>query len=112
MADAFKDREKGYEAKFKMDEERRFRVDSRRNRLIGEWAASKLGLASGAIADYVKGVVRTDIDIPGFEDVVRRIVADFEKNGIKIGESDIRQEMHRLREVAAEQVNKEFPAQL
>ncbi len=112
MADAFKEREKGYEAKFKMDADRRFKVDSRRNRLIGEWAASKLGLAGGAIGDYVKEVIRSDFEAPGLDDVVRKISADFAKNDVKISESDIRKEMDRLYGVAMEQVNKEFPASL
>ena len=112
MADVFEEREKGYEAKYKLDEERRFKAEARRNRLVGEWAAGKLGLSGAQASHYVKEVVRTDVESPGAEDVVRKIAADFKKNNVKIGTDDIRVEMKRLFTVAVEQVAKEFPSPL
>lgn len=112
MADVFKDREKGYEAKYKLDEERRFKVEARRNRLVGEWAAGKLGLSGVQASDYVKQIVRADFESPGHEDLVRKIAADFKNKNVKIGEGDIRSEMERLFVVAVEQVAKEFPSAL
>jgi hypothetical protein len=111
-ADAFKDRQKGYEAKYKMDEEKRFKVEARRNRLIGEWAAGKLGLSGDAVKDYVKEVVRADFEQPGPDDVVRKVVGDFKSKNVAAGEADVRAEMERLYGVAVEQINKEFPSSL
>lgn len=108
MADAFKDREKGFEAKFKLDQERKFKAESRRNRLVGQWAAGQLGLSGAAVDDYVRSVVRTELDEPGSEDVIRKIKADFDSNKIAIDEDDIRAELDRQMAVALEQVSKEL----
>ena len=110
--DAFKDRQKGYEAKYQLDEEKRFKVESRRNRLVGEWAAGKLGLSGDAVKDYVKEVVRSDFEQPGSDDVVRKVADDFKKKNVAVSEADIRTEMERLYGTAVEQVNKEFPGSL
>jgi hypothetical protein len=108
MADAFKYREKGFEAKYKLDQEHMFKAESRRNRLVGKWAADKLGLSGGAVDDYVRAVVRADFDEPGVDDVVRKIKADFDGAKIAVGEADIRAELDRQMVVAAEQISKEL----
>jgi hypothetical protein len=112
MNDAFQDREKGYEAKYKLDEERRFKVDARRNRLVGEWAAAKLGLAGDAVKDYVRDVVRADMAPKGAGDVVSKLAADFRNKNVTVGEPEIREEIARLNGVAVEQINAEYPSAL
>ena len=67
----FDDREKSYEKKFALDEELKFRSEQRRNKLIGEWAAGKLGLSGPAVEDYVKTVRKADLATKGDEDVFR-----------------------------------------
>ncbi len=108
MVDAFSDREKGFEAKYKLDQEHLFKAESRRNRLVGQWAAGKLGLSGAAVDDYVRAVIRSDFDEPGVDDVVRKIKADFDGAKIDVGEADIRNELDRQMAVAAEQISKEL----
>jgi len=109
MADTFRDREKGYEAKFKMDEEYRFKAEVRRNKLIGLWAAERLGLAGADKEDYAKQVVAADFDEPGPDDVVRKLVADFQQHSVNVSETEIRAEMARLYGTALEDIAKEYP---
>ena len=104
MADAFSDREKGFEAKYKLDEENRFKMDARRNNLLGEWLAFQFGLTGDAVAEYAKEVVISDLDEPGQEDVVRKVLADIEKKGSDITEADVRAKMSELEGVAVEQI--------
>ena len=110
--DSFKDRQKGYEAKYKLDEEKRFKVESRRNRLVGEWAAGKLGLSGDAVKTYVTEVIRSDFEQPGPDDVVRKVLGDFQKKNVAVSEADVRTEMERLYGTAVEQINKEVPSSL
>jgi hypothetical protein len=77
----FDDREKAFEAKFKLDQDAQFKVNNRRNRLLGLWVASQLG-KSGADADaYAKEIVLADFDKPGDDDVVERVLKDLEAAG-------------------------------
>ena len=71
----FDDRERAYEAKFAHDEEMQFRIIARRNRLVGEWAARKMGLSEEETASYAKDVVRSDFESAGDEDVIARCLA-------------------------------------
>ena len=103
MADAFSDREKGFEAKYKLDEENRFKMDARRNNLLGEWLAFQFGLTGDAVSEYAKEVVISDLDEPGQEDVVRKVLADIEKKGSDITEADVRAKMSEFEGVAVEQ---------
>jgi hypothetical protein len=106
MADTFGDREKGYEAKFKLDEEKRFKAEARRNKMIGLWAAAKMGMSTSEAETYAKTVVAADFEEPGSEDVVRKIVADLESKNAGISEADIRGEMVRLYGEALESLAK------
>ena len=102
MADAFSDREKGFEAKYELDEENRFKVDARRNKLLGEWLAFRFGFTNDAVAKYAKEVVISDLDEPGQEDVVHKVLADIEKKGSYITEADVRAKMSEFEGVAVE----------
>lgn len=107
MSDAFKDREKGYEAKFQLDEELRFKAESRRNKLLGLWLAEAFGLKGSDADAYAKEVVLADLDEPGVEDVVRKVMADVEARGLQITEDDIRRKLEDLLHTAAEQLQSE-----
>jgi hypothetical protein len=101
---SMKDREEGFERKFAFDEELRFRATARRNKLLGLWAAEKLG-KSGADADaYAKEVVVSDIEEAGDHDVLRKVKADFEAAGVDQSEHQIRRTMDELMAQAIEQV--------
>jgi len=104
MADAFSDREKGFEAKYKLDEEQLFKVEARRNRLLGEWLAFEFGLTGDAVAEYAKEVVIADLDEPGIEDVMRKVMADIETRGSSVTEADVRAKLSELEGVAAGQI--------
>ena len=86
----FKDRERAEEAKYAHDEEFAFRVTARRNRLLGHWAAGKMGLTSEETEAYAKAVVQADFEEAGDEDVIRKLLGDLTSAGIDIAESDVR----------------------
>ena len=97
----FKDRERAEEAKFAMDEDTAFRVDARRNRLLGEWAAGLMGLTEEETDAYKKAVVQADFEEAGDEDVFRKVSGDL---GDKASEADIRAKMGALLTEAKAQI--------
>lgn len=78
----FDDRERAFETKFARDEEMAFRVTARRNRLVGQWAAEKMGLTPEETDAYAKAVVQADFEEAGDEDVIRKVVGDLTAAGI------------------------------
>jgi len=108
MSDKFHDREKSFEAKYKLDEELRFKAESRRDKLVGLWAAEKMGMEGADAEAYAKTVVMADLEEPGTDDVVRKVVADFAERGVDVAEDDIRTELERQMIVAIEQVKEDF----
>ncbi len=72
----FDKREKGFESKYVHEQEIAFKAMARRNKLLGLWAAEKMGLAGEAAAAYAKEVVKADFDEPGDEDVFRKVFGD------------------------------------
>ena len=102
---SFEEREKGYEAKFKHDQEFQFKATARRNKLLGLWAAEKLGLSGGDADAYAKEVVVADFEEPGDDDVLRKVAGDLDGKGVTA--ADVRGEMDRLMPIAAEQVASE-----
>ena len=103
----FNEREKSFEAKYQRDQEKEFRITSRRNRLLGLWAASQFGLPDNQALDYAKEVVLADFEEPGDDDVVRKVLKDFESRGIAMDEKHLRREMSRLLEEAKRQIEQE-----
>ncbi|MFM2372799.1 MAG: hypothetical protein RIS85_2521 [Pseudomonadota bacterium] len=89
----FDDREKAFEAKFARDEEMQFRVHARRNRLLGQWAAERMGLDAAETEAYAKAVVQADFEEAGDEDVIRKLLGDLTSAGVDIEESEIRTAM-------------------
>ena len=108
MSDTLKDRGKGEELRFEMSQELQFKAESRRNRLLGEWLAQKFGLTTDEADAYVKEVIASDLEEPGIEDVVRKVMKDIEDRGAGISEDEVRAEMERLFPVALEQVKEGF----
>ncbi|WP_072373598.1 DUF1476 domain-containing protein [Hyphomicrobium sp. NDB2Meth4] len=89
----FDDREKGFEKKFALDQDLKFRAEARRNKLLAEWAAAKLGITGAALEDYVRSVLKADLQEKGDEDVFRKIHSDFAAAGVSIPDADIRAQM-------------------
>ena len=100
----FNDREKGFESKFALDQDQEFRAMARRNKLLGLWAAEKMGLSAESSEDYAKAIVRADFEQPGDEDVFRKIAGDFKGSGLTVSESEIRSKMDELASMARDQV--------
>ena len=103
----FSDREKAFENKFQKDQELQFKVTARRNKLLGLWAAAKIGLEGEAAAAYSKEVVVSDFDEPGDQDVLRKVLSDLTDKGVDITEHGVRQEMDRLFEQAKKEISTE-----
>ena len=95
----FSDREKGFERKFALDEELRFKATVRRNKLV-----EKLGKSGDDAEAYAKEVVAVDFLEAGDDDVLRKIKADFDAAGVAQSEHQIRRTMDELMAQAIEQV--------
>ncbi|MBT3988930.1 MAG: DUF1476 domain-containing protein [Rhodospirillaceae bacterium] len=104
MSDTFSDREKGFEAKFKLDQETEFKMEARRNKLLGLWLAEKLGLSESEVEAYAGTVIVSDLEEPGIEDVVRKCMADIEKRGANVSEQDIRGKIEEFNGEAHKQI--------
>lgn len=96
----FKDREKAFETKFQKDQEFQFKVKARRNKMLGLWAAEQIGLEGADAEAYAKEVVVADLEEPGDDDVVRKVLGDLEGKGVDVSERTIRREMDSLFEKA------------
>lgn len=92
----FDKRRAGFEAKFALDDELRFKAIARRDKLLGLWAAAQFGLADAAAEEYAHEIARTDQQEPGDEDVLRKLMQDFAARGLPMTAALIRQEMARL----------------
>ena len=104
MATTFDKREEGFEKKFAHDEELRFKATARRNRLLGLWAAEKLGLSGDEANAYAKDVVMADFEEPGDGDVVRKLRKDFDAKKIAVSDQEIAKSMNDLMAQAIEQI--------
>ena len=92
----FDKREEGFEKKFAHDEALKFKAEARRNKLLGLWAAEKLGLSGPAADTYAKEVVVSDFDAPGDEDVFKKVRTDFDAKQIAVSDADLRKQMDAL----------------
>jgi hypothetical protein len=108
MSGGFEKRQKGFEAKWAHDEELRFKVFARRNKLLGIWAASELGLSGPATEAYAKEVVASDFERAGDEDVFEKVHGDFTAKGVGISERALRLKMEELIETAKMQIEQEL----
>lgn len=100
----FDDREKGFEAKYALDQEQEFKAVARRNKSLGLWAAEKMGLSPDSADQYASAVVRADFEQPGEEDVFRKVAGDFKGSGLTVSEGEIRSKMDELMSIAREQI--------
>ncbi|MEM7746292.1 MAG: DUF1476 domain-containing protein [Pseudomonadota bacterium] len=107
MSSTLEERERGFERKFAHDAEMAFKAEARRNRLLGEWAAEKMGITGEDIQAYAKEVIASDFEEPGDEDVYRKVSGDFETRGVTVAEAEIRDKMATLLAVAKAQLMEE-----
>ena len=101
------DRGEAFENKFAHDAELQFKAQARRNKLLGHWAAEKLGKTGDQVEDYAKEVVRSDFDEPGDEDVFRKVREDFDSAGVEQSDHQIRRTMEELMATAINQIKNE-----
>jgi len=87
---SFEDRERAAEAKFAHDEDLKFRIQARRNRLLAHWAAERMELSESEIESYAQFVVQADFEEAGDDDVVRKVIADMIMAGIPVQEPEVR----------------------
>ena len=92
----FDKREEGFERKFVHDEELKFRAESRRNRLLGQWAAGLLGKSGAEVDAYVKEVIAAEVEQAGEEGVFRKIRKDFDAAGVNQSDHQIRRNMQEM----------------
>lgn len=100
----FDDREQGFEKKFALDQEQEFKAAVRRNRALGRWAASLMGLEGTHVEEYAKAVVKSDFELPGDEDVLRKVFEDLKGSGVNVTEGDVRMKMAEFLAQAREEV--------
>ncbi|MEM9685185.1 MAG: DUF1476 domain-containing protein [Pseudomonadota bacterium] len=104
----FNDREKGFENKFKHDEELQFKAEARRNKLLGLWAADLMGLTGADAQAYAGEVIQSDFEEPGDDDVLRKVFGDLQAKGVDKSEHQVRREMDELMVTARDQIMHEL----
>ena len=100
----FDDREQAFENKFAHDQDLEFRATARRNRMLGLWAAGLMGLEGAHLEDYAQAVVKSEVDQPGDEDVLRKVWKDLSASGAKVTEGAVLAKMQELMAVARDQI--------
>ncbi len=99
---SLEDRGEGFEKKFALDAELKFKAEARRNKLLGEWAAELLDEADKDT--YAKSVIMADFEEAGDEDVFRKIRGDFDTKNVAMSDEDIRAKMHEFMAIAVDQI--------
>ena len=100
----FDDRERQFETHYSRDQDLKFRVNARRNRLLGEWAAAQMGMSGDAVKDYARQVVESDFEKAGDSDVVAKVLGDLTGKGVDIDERRLRVRMEDLLHTAKQQI--------
>jgi hypothetical protein len=103
----FNEREKAFEKKYEHDQDLKFKVSARKNKLLGLWAAGLMGKGGADAEAYAKEVVIADLDRPGDSDVIEKLVKDLAAAGKPMEDHSIRKQAERLAEAAKEQIMKE-----
>lgn len=106
----FDNRENAFENLYAHDAEMQFKAEARRNKLLGLWAAEKMGLAGDAADAYAKSVIIEDLKEAGDEDVYRKVAADLDENGAGVPEAELRGQMKNLLTEAKSQIISEADA--
>ncbi len=102
----FDEREKDFEARFKHDQELAFKVTARRNKLLGRWAASHLGLSGADAESYANDVVAARFTKPGDSDLIEKVASDFAAKGVKLDALAVADELERCAKEAKKQIMK------
>jgi hypothetical protein len=101
----FEDRQRGMEQKFRIEEELAFKLDARRNRLFGRWAAEALGLSGPAAEEYVTAVIYSDLQAPGDDDILAKVDQDFRAASVAKTQAELRDALDRFAAEARAQLS-------
>lgn len=112
MTDTLREIEKGYEAKYKLDEEQRFKAQCRRAKLFGLWAAGQMRMAGAQAEAYGRSLIRLNIDQPTTDVVVQTVLDDFQRRDVTVMEHQVRLAFDRYLAIALEQLAEEYPTAL
>lgn len=112
MRDTFAELERGHEAKYKLDQELVFKAQCRRNKLLGAWAATQMGLNRAEGDAYARMLVSLNMEQPGAGRVVARVVDDFQRRGVRKTEDDVKAALQKCYTEALESLAREFPRAL
>jgi hypothetical protein len=104
---SFADREKEFEARFKHDQELQFKVTARRNRLLGVWAAQRMGLSGDDVENYAKEIVAAQFEPGGDRHVIDKVAGDLAAKGQSATPAQVRFEFQHFAEQAKQQLMKE-----
>ena len=86
---SFNDREKAFEQKFSLDQQSSFKIEARASKLIGLWAAEKFGMSPSEADGYAKEVIAANLDEPGYDDVRRKLKADFQSRNVPFNGDEV-----------------------
>ncbi|HVO03993.1 MAG TPA: DUF1476 domain-containing protein [Candidatus Cybelea sp.] len=103
----FDEREQSFENKFKHDKELEFKAISRRNKLLGLWAANLLGIHGTEAETYAKAVITADLKVHGDQLMVEKLLADFKERGVDVSEHRLRKQMTEFMSSAVAQIKAE-----
>jgi hypothetical protein len=92
----FDKREDAFERQFAHDEELKFKATARRNKLLGLWAAEKLGLTGAEADSYALSMVMADFEEAGDHDVTRKIRKDFDAKAVQQSDHQIARHMNEF----------------
>ena len=92
----FDERERSFEKKFAIDQERKFKAAARRTGLLGEWAAAKLGLSGAAVGDYVKTLHKVEVEGKGGDAVLKQVSQDLTDKGVAVSATELKEVMQTL----------------
>jgi hypothetical protein len=100
----FDERERSYEKKFERDQELAFKAKARRNKLLGFWAAERMGLTGPAAEAYARGIVEGEVRHHSDEDLIAQVVRDAGAKGVSLDAARVRAELTRCHAEAKTQL--------
>lgn len=103
MSNAFEDREKAFEAKYRMDQETEFKVSVRRDKLLGLWAAEQMGMSKAEADAYARSLIEEELT-PGHHDVEQRILRDFAERRVDVSPEKLHHQITRITVLARDQI--------
>lgn len=103
----FDEREKAFEAKFKLDEEVQFKVNIRRDKLLGLWAAERMGMDGDAAKAYALSVVDAEFSAPD-HDPAHKVALDLAAKGLGVDDATLRKQFAACRDQAVVEITAEL----